>query len=247
MGHPRSAADSAIAMVVVESDRAFLDGLLAAATTHQGIDLVATWTGVDALEEAIRSGTLDPAAVDLVAVSIGLGHGGVHACTTVAGLLPTVRLLALAEQEDHRCLVEALEAGAHGYAARSAGPDACLAAAQAVTRGESAVPRRMLAGLLDELIERRRSVESAAAQYARLSRREREILGMLGRGLDQETIADVLVISPQTARTHIQNVMTKLGVHTRAEAAEFAAQNGFLDTRGPPAGRPETKGGPVWT
>jgi two-component system, NarL family, nitrate/nitrite response regulator NarL len=64
---------------------------------------------------------------------------------------------------------------------------------------------------------------------SRLTRREKEVLGLLAGGADNDAIAQALVISPQTARTHIQNVLGKLGVHSRLEAAAFVMQNGILD------------------
>ena len=63
---------------------------------------------------------------------------------------------------------------------------------------------------------------------AQLTRREREVLALLSEGADNEGIARALVISPQTARTHIQNILTKLSVHSRLEAAAFVAHNGVL-------------------
>lgn len=64
---------------------------------------------------------------------------------------------------------------------------------------------------------------------SKLTRREKEVLALLAGGSDNDAIAQALVISPQTARTHIQNVLGKLGVHSRLEAAAFVMQNGILD------------------
>jgi DNA-binding NarL/FixJ family response regulator len=61
-----------------------------------------------------------------------------------------------------------------------------------------------------------------------LTRREREVLNLLAQGGDNDAIAQALVISPQTARTHIQNVLGKLGVHSRLEAAAFARRNDLM-------------------
>jgi two-component system nitrate/nitrite response regulator NarL len=63
---------------------------------------------------------------------------------------------------------------------------------------------------------------------SRLTRREREVLALLAEGAGNEGIAETLVISPQTARTHVQNLIAKLGVHSRLEAAMFVARNGML-------------------
>ena len=64
---------------------------------------------------------------------------------------------------------------------------------------------------------------------ARLTRREREVLALLTEGADNEAIAESLYISPETARTHVQNLLGKLEVHSRLEAAAFVVQNGILD------------------
>ncbi|MGH2687814.1 MAG: response regulator transcription factor, partial [Actinomycetota bacterium] len=62
-----------------------------------------------------------------------------------------------------------------------------------------------------------------------LTRREREVLALLTDGADNESIAERLFISPETARTHVQNLLGKLEVHSRLEAAAFVTQNGILD------------------
>ena len=64
---------------------------------------------------------------------------------------------------------------------------------------------------------------------SKLTRREKEVLGLLAAGGDNDAISQRLVISPETARTHIQNVLAKLGVHSRLEAAAFVVQNGLQD------------------
>ena len=87
----------------------------------------------------------------------------------------------------------------------------------------------MLGTLLHRLIQRRRERDEALRRMAGLTRREREVLALLADGGDNETIADRLFISPETARTHIQNVLGKLRVHSRLEAASFVNQSGIFD------------------
>ena len=70
-------------------------------------------------------------------------------------------------------------------------------------------------------------------RLSRLTRREREVLALLADGAGNDRIAETLVISPQTARTHVQNLITKLGVHSRLEAAMFAAHNDIGRDREP--------------
>jgi DNA-binding NarL/FixJ family response regulator len=78
------------------------------------------------------------------------------------------------------------------------------------------------------LLRRRKEQDRAHNRIARLTPREREVLALLADGADNGDIARVLVISPQTARTHIQNILGKLSVHSRLEAAALVRQNGIL-------------------
>jgi DNA-binding NarL/FixJ family response regulator len=85
----------------------------------------------------------------------------------------------------------------------------------------------MLGGLLRELVNRRREFDATADRIDRLSQREREVLRELAAGHDGDAIACRLFISPQTVRTHIQNVLAKLEVHSRLEAADLAREYGL--------------------
>ncbi len=95
----------------------------------------------------------------------------------------------------------------------------------------------MLGPLLSELIGRRNEHEEALLRLADLSPRERQVLGLVARGMKTGGIAEELVISTETARTHVQNILTKLGVHSRLEAATFVIENGLVDHLDSPVGR----------
>jgi len=155
--------------------------------------------------------------------------GGVEAASLITDRVPDCRVVLMSEEEDQDTLIRALEAGASGLVARSCPLSELTDAARAISRGETLIPPRMLGALLSELIRRRRQQDEARRVVVRLTRREREVLALLADGADLDGIARSLLISPETARTHIQNVLSKLEVHSRAEAAEFVLQNGILD------------------
>ncbi len=142
--------------------------------------------------------------------------------------LPRCGVLVLGADEDARRLVDLLDAGANGYLTKEAPLSELVSATRAIHEGETLIPSRMLGPLLRALLQRRREQDHAHDRLARLTRREREVLALLANGADNESIASVLVISPQTARTHIQNILGKLSVHSRLEAAAFVTQNGIL-------------------
>lgn len=153
---------------------------------------------------------------------------GIRATALILERVPECRTLILAEEGDDSALVESFENGASGFLTKGCALSELIDAVRAVARGETVVPPRLLGRLLSELIRRRREQDEALKRASRLTRREREVLALLADGADNTAIARSLVISPQTARTHIQNVIGKLGVHSRLEAAMFVTQHGVL-------------------
>jgi cation transport ATPase len=126
-------------------------------------------------------------------------------------------------------LAAALEAGATGYLTADSDVDDLVECLRAVVDGETFIPACMLGGLLGRYIVQRRLQRDALARTSQLTRRERQVLWLLAQGLDTKGIARELVISPETARTHAQNVLGKLGVHSRLEAAALVSESGILD------------------
>jgi two-component system nitrate/nitrite response regulator NarL len=139
-----------------------------------------------------------------------------------------MRLVVLAPEDDGNVLLAALSAGAHGFVTQGMRMAQVREALDDIARGGVAIPSHMLGGLLRELIEQRRQQEKSVDRFDKLSHREREVLCLLAHGNDQTAIASSLVISPQTARTHIQNVLAKLEVHSRVEAASLALEHGLV-------------------
>lgn len=166
----------------------------------------------------------------LVAVDVDLPNmPGLTLCATLLTRPRPPALLVLSTMSEHRLLLAALHVGAQGYLGKDADLDELLEVVRALLRGEASVPSRMLGGLLHDLIQRRRQAGAVHERFARLSRREREVLALLAGGNDHLAIARELVISPQTARTHIQNVLSKLGVHSRLEAVSVAVEHGLVE------------------
>ena len=167
---------------------------------------------------------------DVALLDINLPNcDGIRATSMIKERVPDCKVLVLTGEEDQETLVEALEAGASGYLTKECPLSELMEATRAVHRGETLIPSRMLGALLSRLIRRRREQDEALQRISKLTKREREVLAFLAEGRDNDGIAQALVISPETARTHIQNVLGKLGVHSRLEAAAFVIQNGILE------------------
>ena len=192
---------------------------LACVLADQGHEVVGQGSTVLELRQLVRQ-----AGSQLLIASSDLTSGATMGRTRPGPGRPA--LLVLGPDQEHARLVAALDAGAQGYLSKGSSLPELLAAVAAVLRGEAVVPPEMLGGLLHDLVQQRRS--QTATGLTPLSAREQEVLELLAQGQAQEGIARALVISPQTARTHIQKVIGKLGAHSRVEAVAVAVEHGLV-------------------
>ena len=214
-----------VRIVLAEGQSLFRDAVRSVLESQPDLQVVAVaGDGMTAVAEAERT------APHLVLLDVNLpNRDGIGATRLVKDRLPGCRVLVLAHGEDDGVLLRAVEAGADGYLTKTSPLSDLIDAVRAVHRGETVIPRRMLGPLLSRLLTRGREQEDALRVVSQLTRREREVLGLLAKGGNNDRIAQALVISPQTARTHVQNVLTKLGVHSRLEAAAFVVRSGIED------------------
>ena len=162
---------------------------------------------------------------DLVLVDAAIGLGETPSLIDrVLGERPTTRVVALGDDRDVNLLVTVLKAGAAGVVGKTHGADTVLRVARGVLGGEGAVPRGMVLEVTRRLIAGERF---SGSPLARLSPRERQVLALLSRGWDNARIGGDLFISQHTVRTHIQNILEKLGMHSKLEAAAFAMRWSF--------------------
>ena len=148
--------------------------------------------------------------------------GGLEATAAIKRLYPEVKVVAVTSFLDEDKVHAALEAGAAGYLLKDAEADEVAAAVRAAQRGEvhldPAVARQLTASL-----RRGPSADPAAL----LTAREREILVLVAQGKANKEIAGELVISERTARTHVSNILAKLGLSSRTQAALWAVREGL--------------------
>jgi two-component system nitrate/nitrite response regulator NarL len=197
------------------------------ATLERDTDLVVVATAADATTALVEAGRHRP---DVVVLTSTLPNGGgLHATATIRERVHETRIVFLGDDGDHSGLVEALLAGASGYLTKNCALPDLIQATRTVADGQTYIAPDMLGPLVEYMVRRGRQRQDNLRLIARLTPREREVLALLSSGGDNESIATALYISPQTARTHIQNVLTKLGLHSRLAAATFAMQEGVVE------------------
>jgi DNA-binding NarL/FixJ family response regulator len=209
---------TAPARVVIADDdplarRVIRDALQAAAL----IVVAEAKNGRDAVELALYHRP-DVVVMDVVMPELD----GILATREILKAEPDQLVVVLTGGDEHEFGLLALEAGAVGYLSKDADIDTLPRALDGVRRGEAAISREMTR----RLIERYHGTASGAARLrpirSPLTAREWEVIELLKRDRSPGTVADTLVVSPETVRSHIKNIMRKLGVHSRADALAAA-------------------------
>lgn len=210
-------AAAPIRVLLAESD-ALLRAAFRAGLEDHGFDVVAS---VGRSDDAVLE--VERQAPDVAVLSAELvPTDGARTCAGIKSVDLPVRVLVISEHPDQELLLAAVDAGADGYLDRSGPLEALASAIHRVYAGEACIPSEMLGVLLRRLIQRGRDEDSAVNRYSRLSRREKEVVALLASGMDNAAIAEKLVVSRHTVRTHVQNVLEKLEVRSRVEAANLA-------------------------
>jgi DNA-binding NarL/FixJ family response regulator len=214
-----------IRVLVAHSQSLFCDAVRSVFERERDLRVVGVARdGVQAIGEAQR---IRP---NVALVDLSLPNcDGIRVTRTVTERNADCRVVVIADEEDEATLLDSVEAGACGYVTQNSPLAELIEAARAIHRGEVLFPKAMLPGLISRLVRRGREQDEALRRTSCLTRREKEVLALVAEGSDKDEIARLLVISPQTARTHIQNLLRKLEVHSRLEAAAFAMHNGILE------------------
>lgn len=179
-------------------------------------------TGAQALEMVE---TLKP---DVVIMDITLPDiSGIDATRRIKAQYPEVAVVALTIHEDQQYFFEMLQVGASGYVPKRAAPDDLISAIRATHRGEMYIYPSLARLLVGDFLAR--SGEAGAKEAMNgLTPREGEVLSYLAEGKTNDEIADILSISVHTVARHRENLMGKLGLHSRSELVKYAIRKGLI-------------------
>jgi DNA-binding NarL/FixJ family response regulator len=168
---------------------------------------------------------LDP---DVALVDIRLGEdSGIELTRALLDAAPERRIVLYTGSSDVELLVSGLDSGARGYALKEGTPAELTGALQTVAQGGTYVDPRLRSALLSR---------ETTQRLPSLSKREGEIMDLLAQGLTGEQVAERLVLSSETVKTHIRNAMAKLEANTRVHAIAIALREGFINPPPEPEG-----------
>lgn len=138
------------------------------------------------------------------------------------------QVVFLSAEATRDTVAEAVEAGACGYFLKSDAPELLVDGVLRAAEGEILIPAAVLRDLINYKDSRRREDRERARLVGLLTVREHEVLGIMARGLDNQSIAEALAVTLTTARTHVRNILSKLDAHSKLEAVARAAELGLL-------------------
>jgi DNA-binding NarL/FixJ family response regulator len=150
---------------------------------------------------------------------------GLEATRLIKAEIPYVRIVILTASDGERSLFEAVKSGAQGYLLKNMEPQALYGTLRGVVRGEAPVSRMMAGRLLEEFARQHR--DPARAPAAELTVREKEVLEQVSRGRSNKEIAAALAIAENTVKNHLKNILEKLHLENRVQAATYAFREGL--------------------
>ena len=211
-------------LVLVEDHQALREGL-ELLLDREGCDVVGAAGSAAHGEALVRERDPDVALVD-----IRLGEeSGIDLTRRLVDADPQRRVMLYTGSSDVELLVSGLDSGARGYALKDAPVGELVDALSLVAEGGTYVDPRLRPALLSR---------QATQRLPGLSPREREIMDLLAQGLTGEQVAERLVLSAETVKTHIRNAMTKLEASTRVHAVAIALREGYISPPGTPEEAP---------
>ena len=213
-----------IRVLVADDQRTVREGLTMLVGLIDGVEVVgAACDGVEAVELAQAE------RPDVVLMDLRMPRmEGAEATRQIRAELPDTQVLVLTTYADDESLFPALQAGARGYLTKDASAEEIEQAIRALVAGEThldpAVQQRLVAAVLDT-----KPISDAQAQSLPddLTPREAEVLKLIASGLSNAEIAEALVVSQATVKTHVNRIFYKTGARDRAQAVRYAYQHGM--------------------
>jgi two-component system NarL family response regulator len=216
-----------IRVLVVDDHRTFGEALALALEASRGFQVRVATSGEEAVE------MFAAARPDVVLMDVHMPRmGGIEAIRRMRVMDPALRVVVLSGFEDDLLKAQALDAGAIGYVSKETPVEELPDMIRRAHGGEALLEREEAVRLLRVLHHRRHQESTERMRANRLTPRQTEILQLLADGLTAPEIAELLDLSPLTLRTHMQNILTRLGVHRKEDAIVLAIRHGKISAQG---------------
>jgi DNA-binding NarL/FixJ family response regulator len=218
---------TAIRILLADDHSLFRRGVAGALADHADMEIVGEAT--DGAQAVAKARELRP---DVILMDISMpGINGLEATREIKAERPEVKIVILTIGEEDQNLFEAIKSGAQGYLLKDVEPQHLVEMVRGVFRGEAPISRTAAAKILSEFTRQAREADAGNRSKTDLTAREREVLGLVAGGATNKDIAATLDISPSTAKNHLQNILGKLHLENRVQAAAYALREGIAPNR----------------
>ncbi|HZD18879.1 MAG TPA: response regulator transcription factor [Actinomycetota bacterium] len=226
---PEKQTGRGIRVLIADDHRTFAEALKTVIDLERGI--VVTEIVTDGKTAVDRAAAEHP---DVVLMDVEMPEmDGIEAIREIKRRDPEARILVLSAHEDDITVARAVEAGASGFLSKLRAVTDVSDAVRAAVRGEELLQPDEVERILGQLRTTREEEEAARSRVERLTPRQVEILQAMADGLAPAEISEQLGISRHTLRTHVQNILTKLAVHSKLQALAVAIRHGKVDATRP--------------
>ncbi|HXY44005.1 MAG TPA: response regulator transcription factor [Acidimicrobiales bacterium] len=212
-------------VLIADDQRVVREGLVLLLGLIPGIEVVGT--ACDGEEVMTLVSELVP---DIVLMDLRMPRcDGIEATRRLHEQHPEIKVIALTTYADDSSVVEALRAGARGFLTKDAGAEDIERAIAAVERGEAAIDPAVQRHVVDAIARSESATEDGAASHLPdgLTAREGEVLSLIAAGFTNAEIAERLILSEATIKSHVNHIFTKIGVRDRAQAVTYAFRHGL--------------------
>src|SRR5207248_1247255 len=220
----RGQTADALRVLVVDDHDLFRSGLRNLLEVEDGIEIIGEAAGGQDAVKIVRE-----LAPDVVVMDLNMpGMGGVEATRHITTLAPLTRVVMLTISDQDNDVIDAILAGACGYLLKDSSIQDLMAGIRAAALGESLISPTIAAKVLQRLRASSTRPEIETTIRTELSDREIEVLKLIANGKDNAMIAAELHISPKTVKNHISNILMKLQIDNRIQAAVYAVRSGIV-------------------
>jgi len=213
---------NSVTVVIVDDHFVVREGVRALFETQPDISIVGEAASGEAAVRLCADYAPDVVLMDLLMP----GLNGVEATRQIKQVSPRSQVIVLTSYHEDEHILPAVRAGALSYLLKEAGPDELLAAVQKAARGETTIHPRVAAKMM-------RTLQGAEAKdenpFDDLSKRELEVLRLIAEGLSNAAIGEALFISEKTVKSHVGNILSKLHLADRTQAAVYAWRRGLVE------------------
>ncbi len=216
-----------IKLLLIEENRLLKEGIIKILKPHKDFIIIASKTRLKDPIENIKQ--LKP---DVILIDLGLrSQNSLQVVGLVKRNLPKVKIIIMDLAPIQSDILQYVKAGANGFILKDASLDDFLITLRSVAEGSTILPRPLVDSLFSQIIEYAvKEGKSKLKSSIKLTKREREVIELLGEGLSNKEIGQRIKISSYTVKSHIHNIMEKLALHTRLEIANYSYSTETLKT-----------------